>query len=92
MEIFDLIIDEKVSVWRRSHISVKAESLEEAVRECLKNGSSAADPQEFFDSDYIYDTEEFMVSSLEDPCTIEVMGPDYNILGDNERGLSKQFC
>ena len=31
MAKFDLIVDEKVAVWRRSYITVEADSLEEAV-------------------------------------------------------------
>lgn len=34
MALFDLIVDEKVAVWRRSYITVEAESLEEAVKDC----------------------------------------------------------
>lgn len=84
MDTFDLIVDELVKVWRRSHISVKAESLDKAVQQCLKEGSGAADLQEFFDSDYIYETEESVNVSEEDPITIEVMGSGHEILGNND--------
>ena len=39
MEKFDLIVDEKVAVWRRSYITVEADSLEEATKIAFDNNA-----------------------------------------------------
>lgn len=82
MEKFDLIVDEKVAVWRRSYITVEADSLEEAVKDCLERGSDAA--TDTLDSNYIEETEEYLNPSLEDSPTVEVMDRHYKILGNND--------
>lgn len=82
MALFELIVDEKVAVWRRSYITVEAESLEEAVQDCLERGADAA--TDTLESDYIFETEEYLPPTSEDPRTVEVMNRKYEILGDNE--------
>lgn len=82
MALFELIVDEKVAVWRRSYITVEAESLEEAVQDCLERGSDAA--TDTLESDYIFETEECLPPTSKDPRTVEVMNRKYEILGDNE--------
>lgn len=79
MALFDLIVDEKVAVWRRSYITVEAETLEEAVQDCLERGSDAA--TDTLDSNYIFETEECI--HPEDDFTVEVMDRHYEILGNN---------
>lgn len=82
MEVFELIVDEKVSVWRRSYITVEAESLEEAVKDCLEGGADAA--TDTLESDYIFETEECLNPSYEEPLTVEVMDRHFQILGNND--------
>lgn len=82
MALFELIVDEKVAVWRRSYITVEAESLEEAVKDCLERGADAA--TDTLESDYIFETEECLPPTDEDPFTVEVMDRRFEILGNNE--------
>lgn len=82
MALFDLIVGEKVAVWRRSYITVEVENLEEAVKDCLEMGADAA--VDTLDSNYIFETEECLYPSDEDRFTVEVMDRYYEILGNNE--------
>lgn len=83
MEVFTLIVDEKISVWRRSHIKVEAESLEEAVKDCIESGSANA--IDFIDSEYLYGTEEYIKQhDFYHPVTVEVMDENYKTLGTDE--------
>lgn len=79
MENYELIIDEKVSVWKRSYITVEAESLEDAIKECKECGSDCADCITNFE--YISETEELIPPDKE--ATIEVMDRSYNVIGSN---------
>lgn len=80
MEVFNLIVDRKVEVWRRDNISIEAESQEEAAKIALE-GIYDVD-----DSEYLYETEQTM-----SPCqnftnkapTIEVMDEYGNVLTTN---------
>lgn len=82
MALFELIVDEKVAVWRRSYITVEAGSLEEAVKDCLERGADAA--TDTTESDYLFETEEYLPPSNTDPRTVEVMNRKFEILGNNE--------
>lgn len=82
MALFDLIVDEKVAVWRRSYITVEAETLEEAVKNCLESGADAA--TDTSESEYIFETEECLPPTDKDPFTVEVMDRNFEILGNNE--------
>lgn len=82
MALFELIVDEKVAVWRRSYITVKAESLEEAVKDCLERGADAA--TDTLESEYIFETEEYLPTTNDNPRTVEVMNRKFEILGGNE--------
>ena len=79
MENYELIIDEKVSVWKRSYITVEAESLKDAIKECKECGSDCADY--ITNSEYISETEELIPPDKE--ATIEVMDRSYNVIGSN---------
>lgn len=84
MEVFELIVDEKISVWRRSHVKVEAESLEEAVKDCIESGIGNA--MDVIDSEYLYETEEYLIQDEHlHPVTVEVMDEGYNILGSDAR-------
>lgn len=82
MMLFELIVDEKVAVWRRSYITVEAGSLEEAIKDCIESGADAA--TDTLDSEYLFETEECLLPTSEDPRTVEVMDRHFKILGDNE--------
>lgn len=82
MALFELIVDEKVAVWRRSYITVEAESLEEAVKDCIERGADAA--TDTVESEYIFETEECLPPTSNDPRTVEVINRKFEILGDNE--------
>ena len=79
MTMFDLIVDEKVSVWRRSYISVEAATLEDAVKDCIEKGSDAA--TNTLESDYIFETEECLSSSEDNWPVVEVMDRKFKTLG-----------
>jgi predicted DNA-binding protein (UPF0278 family) len=56
---FDFILDEKVNVWNRKKFSIEAETMEEArakAIELVKN----ADDIDFYDSEFVYESEELM--------------------------------
>lgn len=84
MEVFDLIVDRKVEVWVRDHVSIKAKSLEEAVDRAIKHDYFLPDS-----SEYLYDTECTMdpeqVFSY-NAATVEVMDEHGNVLKDNYGG------
>lgn len=83
MEVFELIVNEKVSVWRRSRVKVLAESLEEAVDKCVTNSIYCA--EEICDSEYLEETEQYLPQDdFNNPVTIEVMNTDYKTLKTNE--------
>lgn len=84
MEVFELIVDEKVSVWRRSHIKIKAESLEDAVKDCVNNGIGNA--IDVTDSEYLYETEDYIQpDEYLNPITVEVMDNQYKTLATDEK-------
>lgn len=79
MTMFDLIVDEKVSIWRRSYISVEADTLEDAVKDCIEKGSDAA--TNTLESEYIFETEECLSSSEDNWPVVEVMDRKFKTLG-----------
>ena len=82
MKSFELIIDEKVSIWRRSRVLVKANSLDKAVKMCIEDGSGEAET--ILDSEILNETEERLSPSPGNPITVEVMDSSYKPLGDND--------
>lgn len=82
MALFDLIVDEKVAVWRRSYITVEADTLEDAVKDCLERGADAA--IDTLESNYYSKIEERIQPSEKDVFTVEVMDRHFEILGNNE--------
>lgn len=71
MKSYALFIDEKYTFWARTHVTVKADSLEEAVEKC-KNGD--------YDDSYteeLYETRELMtpLDNYGDP-TVEIYSKD----------------
>ena len=84
MEVFNLIVDRKVEIWRRDKISIEAESIEEAVQKALNYNYILED------SEYLGETEYPVDPVYPDP-TIEVMDEHGNILKDNYGGGQLQF-
>lgn len=84
MEVFNLIVDRKVEIWRRDKISIEAESIEEAVQKALNYNYILED------SEYLCETEYPVDPVYPDP-TIEVMDEHGNILKDNYGGGQLQF-
>lgn len=84
MEVFKLIVDRKVEVWRRDHVEIEAESLEEAANKAIRHDYLVPD-----DSGYLYDTECTMDPEQVFPysaATVEVMDEHWNILKGNYGG------
>lgn len=79
--LFKLIVDEKMKVWRRTYIDVEAESLEQAI-EWIKEDGCACAPEGIYDTDYIWETEEF-IEEKEPGGTLEIMDRQFNILYNN---------
>ena len=78
MEVFELIIDRKATVWDRSYVTVEANSLEEAINKC-NNGDVDED-----ESELLYDTITYLAPSKENPCTVEIFkGSEYNSVYSN---------
>lgn len=84
MEVFELIVDEKVSVWRRSRVKIIAELLEDAVKDCVENGIGNA--IDITDSEYLYETEDYIQpDEYLNPITVEVMDNQYKTLATDEK-------
>lgn len=73
--MIDLIVDEKITSWRRNYVSVEANTIEEAIEEIKKDSEKV---------EYTYSVEEF---EWEEPVRdengnriIEIMDQDYNTL------------
>jgi hypothetical protein len=56
---FDFILDEKVNVWNRKQFSIEAETMEEARNKAIELVKNAEDI-DFYDSEYLYESEELM--------------------------------
>lgn len=84
MEVFNLIVDRKVEIWKRDKVSIEAESIEEAVQKALNYNYISEN------SEYLYETEYPVDPVYPDP-TIEVMDEHGNILKDNYGGGQLQF-
>ncbi len=83
MEVFNLIIDRKVEIWRRDKISIEAESLEEAVSKALSHSYISEDSEYLYETEYTTDPEQVFPYNS---ATIEVMDEHGNILKDNYGG------
>lgn len=81
MEVFRLIVDRKVEVWKREVVDIEATSLDEAVEKAYKNDYIPEG-----DSEYLYETEYTMNPEQCIPnqsATVEVMNSNYEILKSN---------
>ena len=64
--IYNLIIDEKVKVWKRLHVNVEAENIEEAVKKCIGN------EYEQTNQEYLFETETQLNPIDEEGTTKEI--------------------
>lgn len=70
MEIFNLVIDTKNTIWRRCYVKIEAETLEEAI-------NIVKDDHDCYDSELLLETECLMTPEENDgKPTIEIF--DYN--------------
>ena len=81
MEVFKLMIDTKVSIWKRDIVCIKANSLEEATKIAFDNNGFLAD---CLSTEYLVETEHPLKSNEDNPTTVEIMDLDGNILIDND--------
>ena len=78
MKKFELYIDEKFSTWRRTHVEVEADTLEEAVYKAAKYDYTP------IESEILYGTEEFLDPTSE--ATVEIYDKTLNdLLYDNSK-------
>ena len=80
MEVFKLMIDTKVSIWKRDIVCIRADSLEEATKIAFDNNGFLAD---CLSTEYLVETEHPLKSNEDNPTTVEIMDLDGNILMDN---------
>ena len=79
MKTFNLILDQKATIWDRSYIDVEAETLEEAIEKC-KNEAFEVD-----DGELLYDTLTYLSPSKEHPCTTEIfLNNEYHSVYSND--------
>lgn len=76
MEVFKLIVDEKITGWRRTYVSVEADSLEEAIEMCMEG----TDNLDIEWSEFLHETETPIEQSEKEPRTIEVMDRNWDLL------------
>ena len=80
MEVFKLMIDTKVSIWKRDIVCIRADSLEEATKIAFNNNGFLVD---CLSTEYLVETEHPLKSNEDNPTTVEIMDLDGNILIDN---------
>jgi len=57
---FNFILDEKVNIWSRKKFSIEAETKEEAEKLAKKMVIDDSDEIDFYDQDFVYESEELM--------------------------------
>lgn len=70
MEVFNLVVDQKSTIWERLYVTVEAESLKEAIAKCRDSS------YEVGDSEVLYDSMEFLSPTESDPVTEEIFDED----------------
>lgn len=63
---YDLILDEKIEIWRRAHITVEADNLDEAIKKCLEGDYYPVEDE------MLYNTEILLDPTIEDGPTREI--------------------
>ena len=57
---FDFILDEKVNIWSRKKFSIEADTIEKAREIAKKLVIEDSDELDFYDCDFVYESEELM--------------------------------
>lgn len=71
METYNLCVDRKCTIWEREYYTIEAESETEALEQCLKPDTECSD------SEYMYDTADYMTPKDNDNYpTLEVFNDD----------------
>lgn len=83
MEVFDLIVDRKVEIWRRDKVSIEADSLKEGVMKALSHRYVSEDSEYLYETECTIDPEQVFPHNS---ATVEVMDEHGNILKDNYGG------
>lgn len=78
MEVFELIVDNKVEVWRRDRVCIEAETIEEAI-----NIAESGEYDYVDDAEYLTDTETYLAPTYGE-MTCEVMDIHGKTLWSNE--------
>lgn len=81
MEVFELIVDKKVAVWKRKKVKIKAESLDSAIDFLLRDNINIGEVSVV---EYLNNTEEHLEPGYDHPMTLEVMDTSYKVLKTNE--------
>lgn len=63
---YSLIIDEKIEVWKRTHVNVEADDLDTAIEKCLD------DDYEVTDTEILYETERPLSPNHTNGVTVEI--------------------
>lgn len=63
---YRLIIDEKIEVWKRTHVNVEADDLDTAIKKCLD------DDYEVTDTEILYETERPLSPNHTNGVTVEI--------------------
>ena len=80
MEVFKLMIDTKVSVWKRDIVCIRSDSLEEATKIAFDNNGFLAN---CLSTQYLTETECPLKPNKDDRTTVEIMDLEGNVLIDN---------
>lgn len=70
MEVFNLVIDEKATIWERNYVTIEAESLKDAIAK-IRAGEYEID-----ECETLYDSMEYMSPTESEPTTVEVFKED----------------
>lgn len=81
MEVFELMVDTKVSIWKRDIVCIRADSLEEATKIAFDNNGFLAN---CLSTQYLTETECPLKPNKDDRTTVEIMDLEGNILIDND--------
>ena len=80
MEVFKLMIDTKVSIWKRDIVCIRSDSLEEATKIAFDNNGFLAN---CLSTQYLTETECPLKPNKDDNTTVEIMDLEGNVLIDN---------
>lgn len=64
--LYNLTVDEKIEVWKRTHVNVEADNLDEAINKCLD------DDYEVTNHEILYETERLLSPNHTNGVTMEI--------------------